>query len=529
MLEDDTPLRFRHTRGRNIAVAAIVVVVFIIFLSHMRPNIASRLSPPFRALSRPGTIGEATNTTSVAAVARMATSEMTATTSPRKDVKESYPHLSKLPSSLLPKVPSSSETPHDKTRRVIIIGDVHGHLKALRALLREAEFSSSHDTVIFTGDMVNKGADSAGVVELAMKIGAYGVRGNHEHRVLGAWLKEQRRQRWRKNRGKQGRTAGEAEDEEGSGEEVGEDLATKTSDLGPDLNGVGGESSAASADERDIEVSKTHAGDLATAASLKPRHRAWLSELPLMLRIGDLSPCYGDIMVVHAGLVPGLPLESQDPNAVMNMRTLLAPRHHSHSVAGSEARHDIQQQSLATRDDEDRIINLPLRQNPIENTEQAHQQEQSQSPSDILIPSPTREGKPWAKHWTSYQKSLPRGSRRTTVVYGHDAKAGLQMRRYAFGLDSGCGNGNRLTGVIFEVTPAADNGAKEKGGEDAAAAAEYEDLLEHEYEDDEDEGTQEGENEDEHLRGESHGKKRKPKKGPRIRHRLVSVSCAEAS
>ena len=36
----------------------------------------------------------------------------------------------------------------------------------------------------FLGDLVSKGPDSAGVVQLAREIGALGVRGNHDFEVL---------------------------------------------------------------------------------------------------------------------------------------------------------------------------------------------------------------------------------------------------------------------------------------------------------------------------------------------------------
>lgn len=37
-----------------------------------------------------------------------------------------------------------------------------------------------------------------------------------------------------------------------------------------------------------------------------------------------------------------------------------------------------------------------------------------------------------------------------TVIYGHDAKAGLSIRDYTKGLDSGCVRGGRLTALVIE-------------------------------------------------------------------------------
>ena len=47
--------------------------------------------------------------------------------------------------------------------RIVIVGDVHGCLAELRELLAECEFQMGTDTLIFVGDLVNKGPSSAEV------------------------------------------------------------------------------------------------------------------------------------------------------------------------------------------------------------------------------------------------------------------------------------------------------------------------------------------------------------------------------
>lgn len=37
-----------------------------------------------------------------------------------------------------------------------------------------------------------------------------------------------------------------------------------------------------------------------------------------------------------------------------------------------------------------------------------------------------------------------------TVIYGHDSRRGLQLRRWTKGLDTGCVKGGRLTALIIQ-------------------------------------------------------------------------------
>lgn len=380
------------------------------------------------------------------------------------------PLLDSLPSSALPN-PDSPSGP-----RLLIIGDVHGQLSALDALLSKAGFSSERgDHVVFTGDMVNKGPDSPGVVDRAIAIGAYGVRGNHEDRVLRAWDRElKRRERKDKKKGKHHSKGIDEEEEEEETEDQEEE-------------GVEGEELEAQRKRR-----KSEKADLATALSLSPQHIDWLASLPVILRVGRVSPRFGDVVVVHAGLVPGVPLEKQDPRVVMTMRTLISSR----SLVSS----DINSTTPTTS-------------------------ESSSEPKMLLMPSEGREGRPWSKVWNELQKDKTRKNKKgkgkgknekekgkdgkkkkgdptpTTVVYGHDAKTGLSVRRYAIGLDSSCVRGGDLTAVVFEPAGASalheehDND-NDSESEDNSADPNRETLLE--------------------LRGATkHG----------IKHRLVSVSC----
>jgi hypothetical protein len=62
-----------------------------------------------------------------------------------------------------------------------IIGDVHGMLRALEALLKEIEKADGQAELLFVGDYVNRGPDSRRVIDLLLTLeGAHFIRGNHD-------------------------------------------------------------------------------------------------------------------------------------------------------------------------------------------------------------------------------------------------------------------------------------------------------------------------------------------------------------
>ena len=190
-------------------------------------------------------------------------------------------------------------------KRLIIVGDVHGCkdecMLAISymiqviidktaktgiivvSLLDKVDFRPKHDHLILTGDLISKGPHSTGVVDLARDMDASCVRGNHEDRTLLAYR----------------------------------DIHSRHLPLqGPD------EDPQWDVDSMD-EESFSH-GDYrerSLARKLTARQAHWLKQCPVILQVGEIEGM-GKVVVVHAGLVPGLKLEKQDPIAVMNMRTV---------------------------------------------------------------------------------------------------------------------------------------------------------------------------------------------------------------
>ena len=67
--------------------------------------------------------------------------------------------------------------------RTVVIGDVHGCREELEALLSKCGVAAE-DEVVLVGDLVAKGPDSAGVVELCRQRRFRAVLGNHDAKVL---------------------------------------------------------------------------------------------------------------------------------------------------------------------------------------------------------------------------------------------------------------------------------------------------------------------------------------------------------
>jgi predicted phosphodiesterase len=139
-------------------------------------------------------------------------------------------------------------------KRSIVIGDVHGCLGELEDLLRKVS-AGEDDEVILVGDVIAKGPDSQGVVQLARERGLKAVRGNHDAHIL---------------RIREGR----------------------------------------------LEKPPKPAQQ-AVADSLKESDWRWLEGRPFYLRAR-----VPDVLVVHGGLVPGVPVEEQEPDLMLTLRSI---------------------------------------------------------------------------------------------------------------------------------------------------------------------------------------------------------------
>lgn len=145
------------------------------------------------------------------------------------------------------------------TTRAFIVGDIHGCREELEDLLEESGWEEG-DQLVSVGDLVAKGPDSLGVIRLFRKLGGLAVRGNHDQHCLHWW---------------------------------------DAKEAGAPLPGL-------------------RPAHQAVADRLDDADWRWLADLPLWLELPE-----HEALVVHAGLLPDLPLEEQDPYDLMNMRSIL--------------------------------------------------------------------------------------------------------------------------------------------------------------------------------------------------------------
>jgi len=172
---------------------------------------------------------------------------------------------------------------------IYAIGDIHGRADLLDDLLAriadDAERASEvrHRTLIFLGDYIDRGPDSARVIETLLfglpdGFDARFLKGNHEAMLLGFLDGDANLMLWLQN---------------------------------------GGDATLASygIEISELDIGSEHADKLRQEFSeaLPRAHRVFFGHLELMIELGDY-------LFVHAGIRPGRPLDQQDPHDLIWIR-----------------------------------------------------------------------------------------------------------------------------------------------------------------------------------------------------------------
>ena len=77
--------------------------------------------------------------------------------------------------------------PFNEKGRDFVVGDIHGCLDELIALLAHAKFNPKRDRLLSVGDIIDRGPKSEDALSLLEKPWFIAVRGNHEQMLLDHW------------------------------------------------------------------------------------------------------------------------------------------------------------------------------------------------------------------------------------------------------------------------------------------------------------------------------------------------------
>lgn len=175
------------------------------------------------------------------------------------------------------------------TDPIYAVGDIHGHLNQLeRALALIAADGGPEAEVVFLGDLVDRGPDSRGVIDRLMQGQAAGrpwhiLRGNHDDMFRRFLL---------------------------DGAIENEQIKSGVTWTHPRIGGL---DTLASYGVVAGEGMPESALFDAARGAVPPDHLAFLDALPRRIEQGEL-------LFVHAGIRPGVPLSAQDPEDLLWIR-----------------------------------------------------------------------------------------------------------------------------------------------------------------------------------------------------------------
>ncbi|KAF8734064.1 Metallo-dependent phosphatase, partial [Rhizoctonia solani] len=327
--------------------------------------------------------------------------------------------------------------------RVVFVGDIHGMDKPFKKLLKKLNYDANHDMLIHTGDIILKGPQSRKVIQELMRINALGVRGNQDQKVVEwrGWiewvLSQEGGKPWLKKMEKRV-----------------EALKKPTKEDYKQFK------KAASAKGWSIPDGWKFGDQIyQLARHLNPEEYQYLLSLPIALHIPSLHT-----VVVHAGILPMNPRRKLDSPR----QPLSHPPKSKHNKTEPALRH-LQELALFT--------DIPQNTDPWTKMNMRTILKNGKVSRD-------KDGLPWSDLWhkviklcngfdaqlTSISnstfefdkedgwtewvesefkgvKSLP--CKDVTVVYGHTASKGLDIKKWSKGLDTGCVYNLRLTALVL--------------------------------------------------------------------------------
>lgn len=218
--------------------------------------------------------------------------------------------------------------------RHITVGDIHGCIEEFKALLDQVKYRPGEDDLILLGDLLDRGPDPAAVVRFAREQQARCIRGNHEETAI----------RWRRH------------------EQCAKNVKNYKNPMKPKTS-----------------------DRLAQWEAIPEEDWKWIASLPNYIVFEK------DRVAVHAGCMPGVPIDKQEPRHLNRLRYV-------HNETGEMV---------------------------------------AFNGSDEGIP-----GTMWYDLWKGPE----------TVVFGHITSSEIIVGKYekAIGIDTGCYGGGHLTAAIFQ-------------------------------------------------------------------------------
>ncbi|KAF5367493.1 hypothetical protein D9758_003741 [Tetrapyrgos nigripes] len=342
---------------------------------------------------------------------------------------------------------------NDENRRVVIVGDIHGMHEKLLELLSKLSFNPSSDVLVSVGDILTKGphTGSMAVLDFLASNNATAVRGNHDQKVLEwrswlNWIQSMKGgQAWLKHAIKEWENAQE------KGEEDIEDwvdwkmkhdtIHRKWWRRVPNRQFLG--------DHFEI------------AMEMSTVQYDYLKSLPLKLHIP-----HAHAFIVHGGLLASdpnyKPTHSRQPLA----KVPKIPKHLAASGQNSTRAYlrRAQEDAILTQVPQNMVTwNVQNMRGVTRKTNQVTKYGissvfSSQRSDGGMSSYRDKEGRPWSKLWKNSMsmcagfESEDRGSlpcMPATVIYGHAASRGLDIKRWSIGLDTGCVYKRQLTALVL--------------------------------------------------------------------------------
>ncbi|GLB40398.1 putative calcineurin-like phosphoesterase [Lyophyllum shimeji] len=342
----------------------------------------------------------------------------------------------------------------DPSRRIIIVGDIHGQYEYFSKLLEKVSYKPASDVLIHVGDIVTKGSHNGSMQVLSYMAShnTTGVRGNHDQKVVEwrawiHWIRSQRGgPRWLQHLS----DAWSAEQADSPNPEAFVESQRKKSKHSHWWKKV-------------PKGWKLFGDHFTIARAMSDAEYEYLRALPLTIHIPNAHA-----YIVHAGLLPSDPTYTPD-HPGQPLATV--PRLPKGSERGK------------TQDETNRILRTLQERAILSNVPQNTVPYNVLNMRSILHGKVHKgsAGKAWSKAWKHDMKrcqgfnqelSVTKPQKEllpcypSTVIYGHAASRGLDIKRWSIGLDSGCVYDRRLTALVLGSEDALSSSARRDDNRD---------------------------------------------------------------